>query len=212
MLLQSLILKGMLIGVIVSAPVGPVGLMCMQRTIYKGRAHGFATAVGATLSDLIYAVMAVFSLSFVIDFIDEHKLILRMIACAVIFAYGLYTLMYNPTIKLQKMKKQDVKQSYISDLMSSFGLTITNPLVVLLFLALFAKFDYLPDNTSLLLGLAGIFFILIGSSIWWLALVNIVSLFKEVFNIRRMYRLNQVVGAVLMIGSIATAIFWNITK
>lgn len=204
----SLFIKGLIIGVIVSAPVGPIGLLCVQRTISKGRGHGFATAVGATLSDLIYAVMAVFSMSFVVDFISEHVLVLRAVAFIVIFLYGAYTYIDNPVRKLRKM--QPTSEGYVQDCLSSFGLTITNPLVILLFIALFAKLNYMEDKTSIVDGLIGIIFIMVGACIWWIALVNIVNRFRGRFNIRGMWILNRFTGIILMVGAVIAFIFWLI--
>lgn len=204
-MLLHLLIKGLIIGVIVSAPVGPIGLLCVQRTLSKGRMHGFATAIGATISDLIYAVMAVFSMSFVVDFINDHQIVLRTIACAAIFIYGLYTFIVNPIKKLRKMKPS---KDYMQDALSSFFLTITNPLVILLFIALFAKLNYMEDEASLAIALTGIVFIMLGACIWWILLVTFVNQFRNRFNIRGLYRLNQITGLLLMLGSIIGLIFW----
>ena len=204
----SFFLKGLIIGVIVSAPIGPIGILCAQRTLSKGRLSGYATAVGATVSDLVYAFIAVFSMSFVVDFIDNHQFVLRVIGCTVIFLYGLYTYINNPVKKLNKVEQTN--QNYVQDVLSSFGLTITNPIVILLFIALFAKFNYLTEDVTLSKELLGILFILCGAAFWWILLITIVSKFRGRFNIRGMWIINRATGILLMILSVGIFAFWII--
>lgn len=203
----SFFFKGLIIGIIVSAPIGPIGLLCAQRTLSKGRAHGYATAIGATLSDLFYAIIAVCGMSFVVDFIKDHQFILRLAGCAAIFFYGLYTYINNPVNKLNKIQPT---KDYIQDCLSSFGLTITNPLVILLFIALFAKFNYVSESFSLTSNILAVVFILIGAALWWMFLVNIISYFRGRFNIRGMGVINRGTGIILMVLSIGAFLFWAI--
>ena len=196
----SMLLKGFIIGVFVSAPVGPVGLLCMQRTLNKGRAHGFATALGATSSDLIYAIIAVFSMSFIIDFIEDHHFILQIIGSIIVFLFGLYTYLSNPVKKLTKFNLE--KKNHVQDFLTSFGLTISNPLVIFLFIALFARFSFISENTTFWQNIIGIFFILLGAFFWWISLVNLVNLFRNRFNPRRLYVVNQSTGLIFILLSI----------
>ncbi len=192
-----MLLKGFIIGIFVSAPVGPIGLLCMQRTLNRGRAHGFATALGATSSDLIYAIIAVFSMSFIIDFVNEHHFILQIIGSIIVFLFGLYTYLSNPVKNLTKFDLE--KKNHVQDFLTSFGLTITNPLVIFLFIALFARFSFVTENTTFWQNIAGIFFIMLGACFWWVLLVSIVNLFRNRFNPRRLYVVNQSTGLILML-------------
>ncbi len=205
----SMLLKGLIIGIFVSAPVGPIGILCLQRTLNRGRAHGIATALGATLSDLLYAVIAAFSMSFIIDFITLHQSILQLIGTIIVFLFGLYTYRNNPVRELSKMNND--KKNYLQDFLTSFGLTITNPLVILLFIALFAKFHYITDDTTVWQSIAGIFFIMFGALFWWALLVNLVNVFRSRFNIRGLNIINKGTGIILMalaIVSICYSIFF----
>lgn len=82
-----LILKGLLVGIIASAPMGPVGVLCIQRTLQKGRSYGIVTGAGAALSDIFYALMTGFGMSFVMDFIDNEQNIfwLKLIGSVMLF-------------------------------------------------------------------------------------------------------------------------------
>lgn len=203
----SFIIKGLIIGVIASAPIGPIGILCAQRTLSKGRVHGYATAIGATLSDMFYAIIAVFSMSFVVNFIEDHQFILRLAGSIAIFLYGLYTYINNPVNKLNKIQPT---KDYIQDCLTSFGLTITNPLVILLFIALFAKFSYIEESFTFYDNILAIIFILCGAAMWWILLVSVVSKFRGRFNIRGMWILNRVTGIILMVLSVGVFLFWII--
>ena len=95
----DLVFKGMLIGMIASAPMGPVGILCVQRTLNKGRSFGFATGLGAAASDIIYAGVTGFGMAFVMDFInnDQNKFYLQIIGSILLLAFGIYTWRSDPT-------------------------------------------------------------------------------------------------------------------
>ena len=93
-----LILKGLLVGIIASAPMGPVGVLCIQRTLQKGRSYGIVTGAGAALSDIFYALMTGFGMSFVMDFIDNEQNIfwLKLIGSVMLFIFGVYMFRTDP--------------------------------------------------------------------------------------------------------------------
>ena len=94
----DLIIKGLLIGVVASAPMGPVGVLCIQRTLNKGRWYGFVTGIGASFSDIIYALITGFGMSFVVDFIEnkDNMFYLQMAGSIMLFFFGWYTYRCNP--------------------------------------------------------------------------------------------------------------------
>lgn len=83
------ITKGFLIGLLVSAPMGPINMLTIQRTLNRGRWHGFMTGLGATLSDLVYALITLVGLSFVADFFDEYEQIIQILGSVILFFFGL---------------------------------------------------------------------------------------------------------------------------
>ena len=91
--------KGMLIGLLASAPMGPVGILCVQRTLNKGRWYGFITGVGAAVSDIIYAAVAGFGMSFVMDLLNDQqtKFYLQIVGSVLLLIFGVYTYRSNPT-------------------------------------------------------------------------------------------------------------------
>ena len=102
------IFKGMMIGVIASAPMGPVGILCVQRTLNKGRWYGMATGLGAAASDIIYAAFAGFGMSFVMDFITntQNRFYLQLVGSVMLLCFGLYTYRSDPTKKMHQSGQQ----------------------------------------------------------------------------------------------------------
>ncbi len=197
-----MLIKGFIIGVFVSAPVGPIGMLCMQRTLNKGRSHGFATALGAMVSDLIYAIIVVFSMSVIIERIKEYSFALQITGSIIVALFGLYIFLSNPVKKLTKFNAE--KKNHIQDFLTSLVLTITNPLVILLFIALFAKFSYIPENTDFKQNILGVLFVMLGAFFWWILLVNVVNLFRSRINMRRLYVVNRSTGIIFVLIGIVT--------
>ena len=100
------IIKGLVIGILVSAPMGPIGVLCIQRTLNKGRRSGIATGLGASLSDLFYAVLTGFGMSMVIDFIETNEAIIQIIGSIVLGIFGFYLFRQNPARNIRRRLNQ----------------------------------------------------------------------------------------------------------
>ena len=123
----EIVIKGILIGLCISVPLGPIGMLCIQRTFSRGAKYGFVTGLGATFSDLIYTIITLFFLSFVIDFIEAHRFVIQLIGSGLVGAFGYYIFQSNP---LAQPKPNEVKtHSLFGDFMRAFGLTFSNPLI-----------------------------------------------------------------------------------
>ena len=207
----TMFIKGLLIGIVVSAPVGPIGILCIQRTLSGGKKAGIATALGASSSDLLYALIAVFSMSIVVDFIEAHQSILQIIGTIVIFGFGLHTFYDDPRQKLKKFDGKNMKVGFLPSYFSAMGLTITNPLVIFLFIFLFAKFHYIGDDITFGKSLLSVAFIMIGAAFWWTLMIYAIDQFRtRFFNVRQLYIVNKVAGALLMIiAPISLIIFYT---
>ena len=92
----DLLVKGLIIGVVVSAPLGPVGVLCIQRTLNKGRWYGFVTGIGACLSDIIYALITGYGMSFMDEFLMKHQVLLQIVGSVMLFVFGVFTFRSNP--------------------------------------------------------------------------------------------------------------------
>ncbi|MDH6356368.1 LysE family transporter [Parabacteroides sp. PF5-9] len=197
----GLIGKGLLIGIIVSAPMGPIGMLCIQRTLNKGRWHGFVTGLGAVASDVIYAAITCLGMGSVRGLVENHQATLQLIGSLVIAFFGFYIFRSNPVKKLQKQK--ETKLSFTQDFISAFLLTFSNILIVLLYIGLFARFGFVKSDYSIWMLAGGIAAIGIGAVLWWLLITYFVSKLKKWFNIRGIWLLNRIVGSIILLISIA---------
>ena len=188
------ILIGFLIGLFVSVPVGPIAVLCMQRTLNKGRRHGFVTGLGAAFSDMVYAIIAVLGIGFVISFIAENQYVIQIIGSIIICIFGVYIYRSNP---MNRITPVNSAHNYFQDFGTAFLVTISNPMVVFLFLGLFAKFSFIED-VSVVRSIIGIISVFIGAATWWFLLVSFVNLFRSKINVRRLGIINKVMGIVVI--------------
>ena len=195
------IFKGMMIGVIASAPMGPVGILCVQRTLNKGRWYGFATGIGAAASDIIYAAFAGFGMSFVMDLInnDQNRFYLQIAGSIMLLCFGLYTYRTDPTRKMHQSGQQ--KGTLWYNTWTAFLVTFSNPLIIFLFLATFAQFAFvLPDQPfEMLVGFASI---VGGALLWWWGLTWLVDQIRTKFDNNGIRIINQVIGGAVVVGSV----------
>lgn len=191
----TFLLKGILIGLLASIPLGPIGVICIQRTINKSRISGFFSGVGAATADTIFAAIAGFSLTFIINFIEEKQRILEIIGGIIVILLGIKTFYTNPVSQLRRHKKNPSK--LIEDFISVLLLTITNPFAIFLFVGLFATLGlaYNGENIGLsFITLAGVF---LGGTLWWFTLSSLVNLFRKRFRLKQLWYINKTAGAVI---------------
>lgn len=193
----EIVIKGVLIGLCISVPLGPIGMLTIQRTLNRGQRYGIATGLGATASDLVYTIITLFFLSFVLDFIEQHRFIIQLLGSAVVAIFGYYIFKSNPAT--QPKPNETVKHSLLGDFFSSFALTFSNPLVLFVLIALFARFEFIGNKTTLFVSIVGILSILGGALLWWNMLTFLVSRFKNKLNMRELKIINQITGVVIIL-------------
>jgi len=193
----EIIIKGVLIGLCISVPLGPIGMLTIQRTLNRGQRYGIATGLGATTSDLIYTIITLFFLSFVLDFIEEHRFVIELVGSLIVAFFGWYIYKSNPAT--QPKPNETTKHSLFGDFVTSFGLTFSNPLVLFVLIALFARFQFIGNKTTLFVSICGILSILGGALLWWNLLTILVSKFKNKLNMRELKLINQVTGMIILI-------------
>ena len=197
----EIILTGILIGICVSAPVGPLGVLCIQRTLSRGKLHGFMTGLGATTSDIIYALLVSLGMSFILDFINTHQFLIQIIGSIIILLFGIYLFLKKPKNQLPHIKKSHSKGDLISDYLSAFGLCFSNPLIMFLFIGLFARFQII-ESGNISNNIIAFISIIIGATIWWILLTMIVGYFKNKFKLRELRIINKITGSIIIILSI----------
>ncbi len=188
------LLDGIIVGFSASVPLGPIGVLCIQRTLNRGRMAGFVSGLGAALSDTIYAIVAGFSLSFVLDVIEAQMLWLQLAGAVILIIMGVKIFLSNPAIQLRRQKRKN--SSLLQDFASTFLITITNPLAIFLFIAAFSVVGGEKQFDMQLMLVSGVF---IGAASWWLTLTSLIGLFRKKINLRRLYWINKIAGSTIVI-------------
>lgn len=190
--------RGFAIGVIISAPMGPVGILCVQRTLEKGRKTGFYTGVGAAVSDLFYCLVTGFGLSLIEDFLKANQDAIQIAGSIVMAVFGLYLFRSNPS---RQLKKPDSSASSAGkrDIIKGFLFTFSNPLIIFLIIGLFARFNFLLPEISFAQYVTGYLFIIVGALGWWWMVSYFVDKVRSHFNLRSMWLINKITGSIIMI-------------
>jgi threonine/homoserine/homoserine lactone efflux protein len=195
-----MILKGTIIGIVVSAPMGPVGVLCIQRTLNKGRWYGLATGLGAALSDIIYAFITGYGMSFIVHFIEDPRIMfwLKMVGSVLLFVFGIYTFRSNPVQSIRPVSHN--KGTLVHNFVTGFFITFSNPLIIFLFVAMFSQFTFiLPDNP--LPQVIGYIFVVVGAVLWWFVLTLLIDKVRNKFDVRGIWIINRIIGVIVMLVS-----------
>jgi len=201
----DLALKGILVGVIASGLMGPVGVLCIQRTLKKGRWYGFATGIGAAVSDIIYAMITGFGMSFVMDIITNERNLfyLKIVGSVMLFVFGIYSYRSNPAKNMRPVSHS--KGTLVHNGVTAFLVTISNPLIIFLFMALFAQFAFVVPNHPFE-QFVGYLSILVGALSWWLGLTYLINKVRNRFDSRGLLLINRIIGILVILASVVVLI------
>ncbi len=188
--------RGLAVGVLVSAPMGPVGMLCIQRALHRGRRAGLYTGVGAAISDLLYCLITGFGLSFIEDFLKQNESIITLIGSAVLIAFGVYLLRSNPSKGLRT--PQESRGSIYKNILTGFLFTVSNPLILFLIIGLFARFNFLAPELQYYHYMVGYAGILAGALAWWWLVTAFVDKVRAHFNLRSMWLVNRIIGGIIL--------------
>ena len=204
--LLEIIVKGAIIGIIASAPMGPVGVLCVQRTLNKGRIYGLITGVGAALSDILYALLTGYGLSLLYDVISNPTTIywMQLIGAVIMFIFGVHTYRSNPVQNKRNVSHN--KSSLLRNGATGFFITLANPMIILLFLALFTPLNFVMTEKPLFFQFVGYLSIFGGAMLWWFFITFVVNKLRTHFDVRGIWIINRVIGGAVMIGSFVGAI------
>lgn len=189
--------RGVAIGALISAPMGPIGMLIIQRTLSKGRWPGMFTGIGAALSDLIYCLLTGLGLSFITDFINEQQLWLQLLGGAVLAIFAIYLFRKNPTRALKAARSVEAP-SYWTDFVTGFLLTVSNPLILFFIVGLFARFCIILPDYGLHHYIFAYVCILGGALIWWYCVTWLVNRLRRRFNVRGLWLVNRIIAIILM--------------
>ena len=198
----DIFLKALILGLFASIPLGPIGVICIQRTLGKGRLSGFMSGFGAASADTLLAIVAGLGLSFVIDFIAIHNIIFKVVGGIIVIIIGLRIFYKNPVKQVRERRLG--KSSLHTDYLSVFFLTLSNPLAVIYMIALFAGLNPLKGSHDALSYITVFTGIIIAASLWWFLLSTFVSIYRKKFRLKSLWWLNKITGLLIVIFGIAT--------
>jgi threonine/homoserine/homoserine lactone efflux protein len=190
----SYLLRGLVIGFSIAAPVGPIGVLCIRRTLAEGRVAGLLSGLGAATADAVYGVIAAFGLTYVSGILMGYQTWIRLVGGLFLCYLGLKTYFTRPTGTAAFAEGEGLVAVYGSTLF----LTLTNPMTILAFTAIFAGLGIgsaAGDYGSATLLVVGVFS---GSAAWWLILSGGVSIFRSKFTPRALGWVNKVAGIVIL--------------
>lgn len=199
-------LNGILIGIMVAAPVGAVAIMCIQRTINRGFLPGLFIGIGSALGDFFYAIIAGFGISFIADFLTENRMILGILGGILMMAFGYKIFKTNTVKQMREQQSPKYKNKFFNDFAASFALTISNPLTVIMFGGLFGISGAVAKDSSFYSTVLTLSGVITGAVAWWTTLVSTVNIFRKKIKLRYIFWINKITGICIFIFGISVIV------
>jgi len=191
----TFLLNGFVIGLSASIPLGPVGLICIQKTLNGRLKNGIVSGLGAASADTFFAIVAAFGISAVYNFIEAQQIYLRIMGGIILIGLGLKFFLTNTAIQVRKQRNRG--NSIWADFVSVFVLTLSNPLTVFVFGAVFAGFGIIPAHSKWYEMLELVTGVFLGAFAWWTFLVSTVNIFRKKSRLRHLWWMNKIMGAII---------------
>lgn len=189
------LLKGFIVGMGASIPLGPLGVLCVQKTLSKGRNSGLITGLGASVSDTFYAAISLLGLVFIEDLIDKNREWVMLFGGLIILLIGLKIYLTNP---VKQIRQKNTGKKHVEDFFEALIMTITNPGAIFLILGLLAAVGINThtgmERPSVVTILWGVF---LGSATWWFILSTGINMFRKKFRIKQLIMINRVSGIII---------------
>ena len=206
----EILLRGFAVGVAASITVGPVAVLCIQRTLSKGYLSGIASGLGVAVADTSLAILAFSVFALIKSYIDEYSTIIQICGGAIVIIIGVFIFFQNPVPQIRKNRAgmRDLWQDFVS----MFGVTLANFVVIIPYiLAFFTMFNIdismSPDALSMSRLVQNMFVILgflLGAMTWWLSITSLINIFRKRFRPRHMLTINHVAGIVISVLGLIT--------
>jgi threonine/homoserine/homoserine lactone efflux protein len=191
----SFFLRGLLIGVSIAAAVGPMCILCIQRTLARGQLYGLVSGLGIATADAVYGSIAAFGLTVITNMFVSQQLWLRLIGGLFLLYLGIKTILSKPAERAASAQASNFLGAYVS----TFLLTLTNPMTILSFAAIFAGLGVGGASRSYFAAILVVCGVFAGSSLWWCFLTSGISLLQKKFTARWLLWINRVSGAVIVV-------------
>lgn len=192
-------LRGLMIGFSIAAPVGPIGVLCIRQTLAQGCLSGLFSGLGAATADAIYGCIAGLGLTFVSSLLIGQNIGLRLVGGAFLCYLGFKTFISYPAAEAAKARGNSLVGAYVS----TFFLTLTNPMTMLSFAAVFAGLGLASSSGNYVYALVLVLGVFAGSALWWVLLSGGVSLFRSMLTPRRLQWVNRISGVAIALFGVA---------
>jgi threonine/homoserine/homoserine lactone efflux protein len=195
-----LLLRGWLLGFAIAAPVGPIGVLCIRRTLADGRLIGFLSGLGAATADMLYGAVAAFGVTAVQSLLLKQQSWLQLIGGLFLVYLGFRTFLAAPADRAAEVRARPGK---LSAYLTTLGLTLTNPATILSFTVIFAGFRLGQTSGGFLAAAVLVLGVFLGSATWWLLLSAGVGFFRERFTSVWMLWVNRLAGVIIAVFGVA---------
>jgi threonine/homoserine/homoserine lactone efflux protein len=190
-------LKGILIGFAMAVPIGPIGIMCIRKTLTEGKLRGMIIGLGAATADLVYGCVAAFGLTVISNTLNSQRIWIRLVGGALLLYLGIRTYRAQPADPKTPLNSNGMLRSYLTTVF----LTLTNPVTIFAFIAVFAGLG-LGNGLSYFSASALVTGVFIGSALWFLLLSSGVTLFRKKLDLVGLRWVNRIAGALILISGI----------
>ncbi|MGZ3642995.1 MAG: LysE family translocator [Ktedonobacteraceae bacterium] len=201
----SFFIRGLLIGLSIAATVGPMSVLCIQRTLNKGQLYGLVSGLGIATADAVYGSIAAFGLTLITNFLIMEQTWIRLIGGIFLIYLGIKTMLSKPPESAATLTMQT--NGYPGAYASTFLLTLTNPLTILSFAAIFAGIGVGSASKSFLSAALVVLGVFSGSTLWWIILTGIISLLRKKMDAQWLLWINRISGAIITLFGIGALLF-----
>ena len=191
-------LKGLIIGFAMAVPIGPIGIMCIRKTLAEGHSRGLMIGLGGATADSLYGVIAAFGLTFVSDLIARQELWVHLVGGALLLFLGVRTFRARRKDPILPFDNKGLLVSFAS----SFVLALTNPVTIFAFIAVFAAFG-LGRQLTVIAAYLLVFGVFAGSFLWFLTLSFVATFFRKKLNRGGLRVVNRIAGVLIILSGVA---------
>jgi threonine/homoserine/homoserine lactone efflux protein len=191
----SVFIQGMIIGLTLAVPVGPIALLCIQRAVTNGRLHGIVSGIGVATADSFYAGVTLFGLTVISGLIISHQFSLRLAAGVILILVGIRIFLSVPAT----LSEKNEHETYLKDYLSMITIAIANPLTLVFFIVILPGFGVIFHENSVLSAsvfVCGVFF---GSTLWWIILCGTIGSIRSRISAGHLKLINRISGVLIVI-------------
>jgi threonine/homoserine/homoserine lactone efflux protein len=189
----SFFIQGIVIGLTLAVPIGPISLLCIQRTIADGRLHGVISGLGVSTADSFYAAITVLGLTFISSLIVAHQYLFRSLAGVILVLIGIRVFMLVPAGVSEKSEND----TYFKDYLSMVAIAIANPMTLIFFLVILPGFGVIIQESAFLPATGFVVGVFFGSAIWWIILCGSIGSVRSRISVKNLGLINRISGVLI---------------